>query len=103
MLTPFEISIHQAPLIFEPGMNFAYSNPGMALLSYAVTASLIGNRHEDIRSLLESRIMNPIGAERDEWSTGVAEASPPELLPGLGGCCFIKANGTVNSSSVRKW
>ena len=47
---PFSIAIGQAPVLFEPGTQYAYSNPGMAALSYAITASLKGG---DIRSLLK--------------------------------------------------
>src|SRR5262249_44195461 len=36
---PFSVSIHEAPVIFEPGTSFEYSNPGMGVLAYAVTAS----------------------------------------------------------------
>ncbi|GAG46247.1 unnamed protein product, partial [marine sediment metagenome] len=37
---PFSISRDHAPVLFEPGTDFAYSNPGMAMLSWAVTAAL---------------------------------------------------------------
>lgn len=51
---PFSIAIQQAPAIFEPGSSFEYSNPGMAALAYAVTASLKGAPQTDIRQLLKS-------------------------------------------------
>ena len=38
----FARAIHQAPVLFAPGTRYAYSNPGMAALAYAVTASLKG-------------------------------------------------------------
>jgi len=47
---PFSIAVRQAPMLFEPGTQNAYSNPGMAALSYAITASLKGG---DIRTLLK--------------------------------------------------
>src|SRR5205814_10555200 len=37
---PFSIAVRQAPVLFEPGTQNQYSNPGMAALSYAITASL---------------------------------------------------------------
>ena len=67
---PFTISRDQAPVVFPPGERFAYSNPGMAMLAYAVTASLKSGPHEDIRTLLRERVMRPIGAKDDEWSIG---------------------------------
>jgi CubicO group peptidase (beta-lactamase class C family) len=35
----FSISRDVAPLLFEPGKDFQYSNPGIAMLSYCVTAA----------------------------------------------------------------
>jgi len=61
---PFSIAKDQAPIIFSPGTRYAYSNPGMAMLAYAVTASI----KQDIRSLLRDRIMRPIGVSDSEWS-----------------------------------
>jgi len=37
---PFVIARDKAPVVFEPGAAYAYSNPGMAMLAYAVTAGL---------------------------------------------------------------
>lgn len=68
---PFSIAIHDAPVLFEPGTSNAYSNPGMAALSYAITASLGGG---DIRSLLESRLFGPLGIPRAAWSIGYGRA-----------------------------
>ena len=67
---PFTVSRDEAPVIFEPGSQYAYSNPGMAMLSYAVTAALKGTEHADVRTLLRQRIMKPIGIEDSDWSIG---------------------------------
>ena len=67
---PFTVSRDEAPVIFEPGSQYAYSNPGMALLSYAVTDALRGAEHNDIRTLLRQRIMRPIGVKDSDWSIG---------------------------------
>ncbi|MFC1713577.1 serine hydrolase [Candidatus Poribacteria bacterium] len=67
---PFSISRDKAPVVFPPGSDYAYSNPGMALLAYAVTASLKGAPQSDILSLLQERIMEPIGVSDAEWSIG---------------------------------
>src|SRR6266498_1866973 len=37
---PFTISRDKTPLLFTPGDGFQYSNPGMAMLGYAITAAL---------------------------------------------------------------
>jgi CubicO group peptidase (beta-lactamase class C family) len=71
---PFSIALHQAPLVFPPGSKYAYSNPGMAALAYAVTSALRGAPQADIRSLLQQRIMDPIGVPAAEWSIGYGRA-----------------------------
>ncbi|MCK4965499.1 serine hydrolase, partial [bacterium] len=67
---PFSISIKKAPVIFSPGTDFQYSNPGMAILAYVVTASLKKAPQSDILTLLQDRIMRPIGVPDEEWSIG---------------------------------
>jgi CubicO group peptidase (beta-lactamase class C family) len=67
---PFSIAIRDAPVVFDPGTSYAYSNPGMAALAYAVTASLRGAPQRDIHALLKERIFDPAGLEQDEWSIG---------------------------------
>lgn len=71
---PFSIAIHQAPIIFPPGTQYAYSNPGFAALAYAVTASLKGAPQSDIHALLKQRIMEPIGVAEDDWFIGYGRA-----------------------------
>ncbi len=68
---PFSVALRQAPVLFEPGSRYAYSNPGMAALAYAVTASLNGG---DIRSLLKDRIFDPLGIPEGAWSIGYGRA-----------------------------
>jgi CubicO group peptidase (beta-lactamase class C family) len=67
---PFSIAIRQAPAVFEPGTSYAYSNPGMAALSYAVTAGLKGAPQSDVKALLDRRVMSPLGIPPAEWSIG---------------------------------
>ena len=67
---PFSIALHQAPVLFEPGSRYAYSNPGMAALAYAVTASLRGAPQGDIRELLAARVYQPAGLAPADWSIG---------------------------------
>ncbi|MBM3211094.1 serine hydrolase [Candidatus Poribacteria bacterium] len=67
---PFSISRDQAPVIFPPGTSYAYSNPGMAMLAYAVTAAI----KTDILSLLRERIMRQIGVPDEDWVIGYGQA-----------------------------
>jgi len=80
-LDPFSVAVDKAPVVFEPGSDFAYSNPGMAALSYAVTASLRGSEHADLRSLLESRVMGPIGVDPSHWQIGYGRTYVVDGLP----------------------
>jgi CubicO group peptidase (beta-lactamase class C family) len=76
----FHVALEEAPVLFEPGAGFHYSNTGMAALAYAVTVSLQGTPQSDLFSLLKSRIMNPIGVSEEEWSIGYNE---PQQMKGL--------------------
>jgi CubicO group peptidase (beta-lactamase class C family) len=77
----FSIARDTAPVLFEPGTQFQYSNPGIAMLSYCVTASLKGTPHADVRSLLRERIMRPIGVPDGEWSCGYGLTEVVDGLP----------------------
>ena len=77
---PFSIAIRDAPVIFPPGSSFEYSNPGMAALAYAVTASLKGAPQNDIHSLLKARLFDPLGIPESHWSIGY---NTPYVVDGL--------------------
>jgi CubicO group peptidase (beta-lactamase class C family) len=91
MPDPFSVAIHQAPVIFAPGSSFEYSNPGMAALAYAVTASLQGAPETNIRAALKTRILDPLGVPESEWSIGYGRAYTVdglELYANWGGGAF---------------
>jgi len=67
---PFTIARDWAPMKFKPGAAFEYSNPGMAMLSYAITSALQKSQYKDVRTYLRERIMRPIGVPDAEWSIG---------------------------------
>ena len=71
---PFTIALRDAPVSFAPGTRYAYSNPGMAALAYAVTTSLRGAPQQDIHTLLKERVMDPLAIGQDEWSIGYGRA-----------------------------
>lgn len=81
---PFTLARDAAPVLFEPGEKMAYSNPGIAMLTYCVTASLRNEPHKDIRTLLRDRIMRPIGAGDGEWSIGYGRTYVVDGLPLVG-------------------
>ena len=81
---PFTIARDAAPVLFAPGTKMAYSNPGIAMLTYAVTASLRDSPHRDIRTLLRERVMRPIGVPDEEWSVGYGQTPVVDGLPLVG-------------------
>ncbi|MCX6904673.1 MAG: serine hydrolase [Verrucomicrobia bacterium] len=81
---PFTLARDRAPLIFEPGAKMEYSNPGIALMTYCVTAALRDAPQKDIRSLLRERIMRPIGVADADWSVGYGKTSTVDGLPLVG-------------------
>ncbi|EDY16492.1 beta-lactamase [Chthoniobacter flavus Ellin428] len=78
---PFTLARDRAPLIFNPGQKMEYSNPGIALMTYCVTAALWNAPQKDIRSLLRERIMKPIGVSEKDWSVGYGQTVEVDGLP----------------------
>jgi CubicO group peptidase (beta-lactamase class C family) len=80
---PFTISRDVVPVRFDPGAERQYSNPGIAMLSYAVTAALRDRDApvKDIRTLLRDRIMRPIGVPDEEWVCGYGQTFTVDGLP----------------------
>jgi CubicO group peptidase (beta-lactamase class C family) len=77
----FTLARDSAPLLFPPGSDYHYSNPGIGMLTYAVTASLGKSPVKDVRTLLRDRVMRPIGIPDDEWSCGYGKTEKVEGLP----------------------
>jgi len=75
---PFSVAIHHAPVIFTPGTSYEYSNPGMAALAYAVTASLKGapGAEQTFRGVCAAPVLE-LG---QEFSTLEAGQAASELL-----------------------
>jgi CubicO group peptidase (beta-lactamase class C family) len=103
---PFTISRDDAPVIFEPGTKYAYSNPGMGILSYAVTASFKGTKYTDVRTLLRGRIMRPIGVKDSDWSIGYGKTfkvNGLDLVANWGGGGYTaRATARVGRLMLRK-
>jgi len=81
---PFTLSRDAAPVLFEPGAKMQYSNPGIAMLVYCVTAALRDAPQKDIRSLLRDRVMRPIGVPDEDWSAGYSKTCVVDGLPLVG-------------------
>jgi CubicO group peptidase (beta-lactamase class C family)/cephalosporin-C deacetylase-like acetyl esterase len=103
---PFSVSRDRAPVLFEPGTAFQYSNPGIAMLSYAITAALRDAPEKDLRTLLRDRIMRPIGAPNGEWSVGYGQVFTVDGLPLVaswgGGGYTARALARVGRLMLRK-
>ena len=78
---PFTLARDAAPVLDPPGARARYSNPGMGMLSYCVTASLRGSTNTDVRSLLRQRILEPLGVAAGEWSVGYGRTDLVDGLP----------------------
>ncbi len=80
----FTTARDRAPLVFEPGEKMQYSNPGIAMMTYCVTAALRNAPQKDVRTLLRDRVMRPIGAPDAEWSVGYGSTYTVDGLPLVG-------------------
>jgi len=94
---PFTLARDAAPVLDLPGTQERYSNPGMAMLSYCITASLKGAPDPDLRTLLQHRVLQPIGVPASEWSCGYDKTVQVDGLPLVadwGGAAY-SANATA--------
>ncbi|MGQ9563270.1 MAG: serine hydrolase [Thermogutta sp.] len=78
---PFTISRDQTPLLFSPGTGFQYSNPGIAMLTYAIASAMRKSPDANIRNLLRDRVYRSIGIADNEWSIGYGKTFEVDGLP----------------------
>jgi CubicO group peptidase (beta-lactamase class C family) len=78
---PFTIARDKVPVQREPGTAFQYSNPGIGLLTYCVTAAIKDTDVRDVRTLLRDRVMRPIGVPNAAWSVGYGQTFTVNGLP----------------------
>jgi len=101
---PFSIALRLAPVLFEPGTGNEYSNPGMAALSYAVTASFPAGG--EIRTLLKDRVLGPLGVPESNWSIGYNQAyelNGLKLYANWGGAAFTpRAAARIGQLMMRR-
>jgi CubicO group peptidase (beta-lactamase class C family) len=103
---PFSLSRDEAPIVFEPGTKYAYSNPGLAMLSYCITAAIAPLPQKDVRSLLKDRVMDVIGVSEDEWAVGYGQTYTVNGLPLVanwgGGSFSPRATARVGRLMLRR-
>ena len=78
---PFLLSRDFAPVIFAPGTEFQYSNPGIGMLNYAVTVAIKDTEYKDLRTYLWERLINKMGIPQQEWSMGYGKVFELDGLP----------------------
>jgi CubicO group peptidase (beta-lactamase class C family) len=78
---PFTLARDITPLETDPGEKSSYSNPGIAMLAYAVTAALKDAPQKDLRTLLRHRVLRPIGLPDGQWSVGYGQTVVVDGLP----------------------
>ena len=103
---PFTISRDKTPTLFDPGKKMQYSNPGIAILTYATIAALKETPEKDIRTLLRDRVMRPIGVPDEEWSVGYGKTHTVSGLPLVaswgGGSFSARATARVGRLMLRE-
>lgn len=103
---PFSIARDRTPLLFDPGMGLQYSNPGIGLMTYCITAALGDGAHKDVRTLLRARVMQPLGVPDDEWSVGYGKTYTVDGLPLIaswgGGSFTPRAAARIGRLVLRK-
>lgn len=77
----FSIARDRTPALSEPGEKFQYSNPGIAMLTYALTSALRDNSARDTRTLLRDRVMRRIGVSDEDWTIGYGATYTVDGLP----------------------
>jgi len=93
---PFLISRDETPVIFLPGTDNQYSNPGIGMLNYAVTVSIKDTEYNDIRTYLWERLIKKMGIPQEEWIVGYGktfELDGLQLIGSWGG-------GTVSTRAI---
>jgi CubicO group peptidase (beta-lactamase class C family) len=103
---PFSASRDSTRVLFEPGSGYQYSNPGMAMLSYAITAGYKGTKYRDVRDLLWERVYKPIGVGQGEWQVGYGKTfhvDGLDLVANWGGAAYtVRATARVGRLMLRK-
>ncbi|MDB5003911.1 MAG: hypothetical protein JWQ34_2136 [Mucilaginibacter sp.] len=101
---PFTLSRDSAKVLFKPGTGSEYSNPGIAMLNYAVTRSLQNSPYKDIATYLDQRVFSRICIKKNTYSMGYKTSYKVDglnLIPGWGGATFT-ADGVARIGRLIK-
>jgi CubicO group peptidase (beta-lactamase class C family) len=74
---PFTIARDHTPMQFAPGQAMQYSNPGIGMMTWCVTAA----EQRDVRTLLRDCILRPIGVTDSDWTAGYGQTFTVDKLP----------------------
>jgi CubicO group peptidase (beta-lactamase class C family) len=103
---PFTIARDETPMLFAPGEKLQYSNPGIGMMTYCVTAAIHDSEHKDTRTLLRDRVMRPIGVPDAEWSVGYGKTFTVDGLPLVatwgGGAYIPRATARIGQLVLRE-
>lgn len=103
---PFTLARDATPAIFVSGERISYSNPGIGMLTYCVTAAIRDTTQKDVRTLLRERVMRPIGVPEDEWSVGYGATYNVDGLPLVaswgGGSYTVRAAARIGRLVLRE-
>ncbi len=81
---PFTLARDETPMLFAPGEKLQYSNPGIGMMTWCVTAAIRDGALKDVRTLLRDRVMRPVGVPDAEWSAGYGKTFVVDGLPLVG-------------------
>ena len=93
---PFLISRDETPVLFAPSTDMKYSNPGIGMLNYVVTAAIKDAEHKDIRTYLWERLLKKMEIPRAEWSIGYGKTFDTDGLP----CVATWGGGSVSTRAM---
>jgi CubicO group peptidase (beta-lactamase class C family) len=82
---PFTVARDEAPVVFPPGTQAHYSNPGIAMLSYCLAAALRDAGRPDVRTLLHEHVFGPLGLRAgQDYTIGYGTTFEVDGLPLVG-------------------
>jgi CubicO group peptidase (beta-lactamase class C family) len=104
---PFTIALAAAPILRKPGTAYVYSNPGYAAMGYALSAAFArAGRGSDLRQVLDTRVMRPLGLTDDDWRVGYEQTyrvDGLDLVATWGGASYTaRAVATVGQLLLRR-
>ena len=70
----FEMAQRMAAVIYDPGTESRYSGLGYYVLAYVLAKAYANHNVHDIRELLQTRVMEPIGVAPKDWSISYGDS-----------------------------